>query len=115
MGTGARPLATDEISIGCRDRALAGGYRFAVGGQAHRASGLAPFETCVGEKLVEPLGNSIALDHLRTRHDPSPYTGRNLAAACDLRGGTQIAQPAIGTCPDEDPIKGRADDRRPVL
>src|ERR1700724_3716886 len=54
MGTGARPLAADEIAIGSRYRAQAGGHRFAIGGKAHRAAGFPPFEACVGEKLVEP-------------------------------------------------------------
>src|ERR1700682_3816128 len=52
MGAGARPLAADEIAIGGRDRALTGRYRFTVGGQTHRASRFAPFESGIGEKLV---------------------------------------------------------------
>src|ERR1700716_1544660 len=96
MGAGSRPLSADEIAIRCRDRALAGAHGFAVGGQAHGASGLTPFETCIREKLVEPFGNGVALDRLRTRHDPGAYTRRNLAAARDLGGGPQIAQAAVG-------------------
>ena len=47
-----------------------GGTRLAVGGEAHRAAGLAPFEAGVDEELVEPLGLGLALDGLRARHDP---------------------------------------------
>src|SRR5260370_12807369 len=96
MGTRTRPLAADEISVRSRYRALARCHRFAIGGQAHRASGLAPFEAGLGEKLVEPFGHRIPLDRLRARHDPGAHAGRNLAAARDRSRSPQIAQPAIG-------------------
>src|SRR6185436_13482440 len=64
MGPRPRTLAADKIAVGGRDRALAGGDRFAVGGKAHRTSGLAPFEASVDEDLVQPFGDRIALDGL---------------------------------------------------
>src|SRR5258705_2910443 len=69
MGAGARPLPADEIAIGRRDRALTGGHGFAIGGQAHRASRLAPFEACIDEKLVESFGYGVPLE-------PSPNPAR---------------------------------------
>jgi hypothetical protein len=92
VGAGARPLAADEIAVGGRDRALAGRHGFAVGGEAHRTSGLAPLKPCVGEKLVEAFGNGVPLDGFRTRHHPGAHAGRDLAAARDLGGRAQIAQ-----------------------
>src|SRR6476659_10134980 len=56
MGARPRALTADKIAIGGRDRTLAGGHRFAVGGKAHRASGLTPFKTCIGKDLVESFG-----------------------------------------------------------
>src|SRR5437868_3073215 len=95
---GARPwaLAADKIAVGGRDRALTGSNRFTVGGKTHRASGLAPFEAGIGKDLVQPFGDRIALDGLRTRHDPGTDAGSNLAAARDLGGGPQITEPAVG-------------------
>src|SRR5947207_5790208 len=93
MGARPRPLAADKIAVGRRDRTLAGRNRFTVGGKAHRAAGLAPFEPGIGEDLVEPFGDCIALDGLRTRHDPGTDAGGNLAAARDLGGGPQITEP----------------------
>src|SRR5258708_12850445 len=55
MGTRTRPLAADEISVRSRYRALARCHRFAIGGQAHRASGLAPFQPPLVQNLVEPF------------------------------------------------------------
>src|ERR1700687_1858488 len=95
MGTGLGPLAADEIAIRGRNRALAGSHRFAVGGEAHRASGLTPFETCVDEELVESFGHCFAFHRLRTRHDPGAHAGRNLAATRDRGRRAQITQPAI--------------------
>src|SRR5258707_1016801 len=68
MGARARSLAADEIAVRSRDRTLAGRYHFAIGRETHRASRLAPFETCFDEKLVEPFGDRVALDRFRTRH-----------------------------------------------
>src|SRR5262245_37773834 len=70
MGTRPRALAADKIAVGGRDRPLTGSNRFAVGGKTHRASGLAPFEPGIGEDPVQPFGDRIAFDGLRTRHDP---------------------------------------------
>src|SRR3954449_12754719 len=78
MGTGPRPLAADEVAIRGRDRALAGGHGFAVGGEAHRASRLAPLESRIDEKLVEPLGNCIAVHRLRSRYEPRTPAGGDL-------------------------------------
>src|SRR5882672_10438621 len=96
MGTRPRALAADEIAVGGRDRTLTGSNRFTVGGKAHRASGLAPFEAGIGKDLVQPFGDRIALDRLRARHDPGTDAGGDLAAARDLGGGPQIAEPAVG-------------------
>src|SRR4051794_29574919 len=54
MGARPRTLAADKIAVGGRDRALSGGDGFAVGGKAHRAAGLAPFEAGIGKDFVEP-------------------------------------------------------------
>src|SRR4051812_38489385 len=104
MGAGTRPLAADEIAIRGRDRALARRYGLAIGGQAHRAAGLPPFEAGIDEKLVEPFGHGIPLDRLRTRYHPGAHARRYLAAARDFGRGTRIAQAAISARPDEDHI-----------
>src|SRR5213592_979031 len=96
MGTRPQALAADKIAVGGRDRALTGGYGFTVGGKTHRASRLAPFESGVGKDLVQPFRDRIALDGFRTRHDPGTDACGNLAAARDLGGGPQIAEPAVG-------------------
>src|SRR5215207_8875937 len=95
MGTRPRALAADEIAVGGRDRTLTGRDGFAVGGKTHRASGLAPFEPGIGKDLVQPFRDRIALDGLRTRHDPGTDARCNLAAARDLGGGSQIAEAAV--------------------
>jgi hypothetical protein len=112
MGSRAWPLAADEIAIGSRDRTLARRDGLTIGGKAHRTSGLAPLEARVGEEPVQPFGNGLALDRLRTRHDPGAHAGRDLAATRDFSGGAQIAEPAIGAGADEDPVDRRAGDRR---
>src|ERR1700733_7258386 len=70
MGAGTRTLAADEVAVGGRDRALAGGYGFAIGRKAHRATRLAPFKAGLGENLVEAFGDRVAFDGLGARHDP---------------------------------------------
>ena len=92
-----------------------GATDFAVGREAHRAAGLAPFEAGLGEELVEPFGHRVALDGLGARHHPGADAGRDLAAARDFGGGAQIAEAAVGAGADEDPIDRRAGDRRAGL
>src|SRR6185437_6014989 len=92
MGARPRALATDKIAVGGRDRTLTGSNRFTVGGKTHRASRLSPFEPGIGKDLVQPFGHRIALDGLRTRHDPGTDARCNFAAARNLGGGPQIAQ-----------------------
>src|SRR5258708_21893886 len=111
MSARPRALAADKIAVGGRDRTLTGRDGFTVGGKTHRASRLAPFEAGIGKDLVQPFGDRIALDGLRTRHDPGADAGRYLAAARDLGGGPQIAEPAVGARPDEDPIDRCTSDR----
>src|SRR5580700_1722551 len=112
MSAGPRALPADEITVRRRDRTLAGRDCFSIGRKTHRATGFAPLESGFGEELVEPFSNRLALDRLRARHDPGPYTGRNLAAARDFGCGAQIAQPAVGAGADEDPIDRCAGNRR---
>src|ERR1700682_1546381 len=112
MGSGPGSLAADKVAIGGGDRTLAWRHGFAVGGETHRASGLAPFEAGIGEKLVESFGDRVALDRLRAGHDPGPHTRCNLAATNDFGSGAQITQAAIGAGADEDPVDWRAGDRR---
>src|SRR5258708_837434 len=64
------------------------------------------------KSLSSPSATASRLNRLRTRHDPGTHAGGNLAASCDLGGGTQVAQPAVGARSDEDPIHRCADDRR---
>src|SRR5207253_9634643 len=101
----------DEIAVRRRDRTLTRSDGLTVGGKTHRASRLAPFEPGIGKDLVQPFGDRIALDGLRTRHDPGTDAGGNLAAARDLGGSPQITEPAVGARPDEDPIDRRTSDR----
>src|SRR6185437_12034290 len=55
MRARARSLPADEIAVRGRDRALAPRHRLAVGGEAHRAAGLAPLESRVAEDAIEPF------------------------------------------------------------
>src|SRR5439155_23399633 len=91
MGTRPRAMAADNIAVGGRDRTLTGSNRFTVGGKTHRTSWLAPFEPGIDKDPVQPFGDRIALDGLRTRYDPGTDARCNLAAARDLGGGPQIA------------------------
>src|SRR5262245_60622224 len=61
MRSRPRPLAADKVAIGGRDRTLPRRDRLAIGGKAHRAARLAPFEARLDEHLVEPFGDRIAL------------------------------------------------------
>src|SRR5581483_8046048 len=72
-----RSLTANEIAVGCRNRALSGGNRLAIGGETHRAAGLAPFESGLGEDLVEAFRHRVALDVFRTRHHPGLHAGRH--------------------------------------
>src|SRR5215218_5766540 len=70
MGARTGALPADEVAVGRRDAALPRRHALAVGGDAHRAARLAPFEAGVLEDAVEPLGLGLALHALRARHDP---------------------------------------------
>src|SRR5690242_16618595 len=59
MRSRPRPLAADKVAVGGRHRTLPRRDRLAIGGKAHRATGLAPFEACLDEHLVEPFGDRI--------------------------------------------------------
>src|SRR4029450_13540267 len=81
MGARPRALATDKIAVGGRDRALTGGYGFAVGGKGHRKSRVPAREGGIGKDIVEPFGDRITLDGFRARHHPGTDARGHLAAA----------------------------------
>jgi hypothetical protein len=84
-------LTADKIAIRCRNRTLARTHGFTVGGKAHRAAGLAPFETGVCENLLEPFGGSLSFDDLGARYDPRTHARGHLATSNDVRRSTEIA------------------------
>src|SRR5262245_42090641 len=49
MRTRPRPLPADKIAVGGRDRALPRRDRLTIGGKAHRAARLTPFEARLNE------------------------------------------------------------------
>src|SRR5258706_10240730 len=61
MRAAAAALPALRISIRCRRAALAGFEPVIVPRQAHRASGLAPFETGVAENPVQAFGFRLRL------------------------------------------------------
>src|SRR5260370_40786067 len=90
MRARARSLPADEIAVRGRDRALAARHRLAIGGEAHRAAGIAPREAGRGEDAVEAFGLGLALDILRAGHDPGAHMRADRAAPGHLGGGPQI-------------------------
>src|SRR5262249_16897724 len=94
VGAGAGTLATDEVAVGGRYAALPRRHALAVGGDAHRAAGFAPFEAGVLEDAIEPLGLGLALHALRARHDPGIDVRRFLPALGYGRGGAQVGDAA---------------------
>src|SRR4051812_760 len=93
--TGA--LAADEVAVRGRDRPGAGRHALAVGGDAHRAPGLAPAEAGFTEQLVETFGLRFALYSFRARHNPGRHTFCDLPAACDAGRLAQIREAAVRT------------------
>src|ERR1700733_10714495 len=96
MSPRARSLTADKITVGGRDRPLAGRDGLSVRRHTHRTSRLTPFEAGIDKELVEAFGLRITLDSLGARHDPGANARRNLAAPRDRSGSPQIADPAIG-------------------
>src|SRR4029453_16985323 len=111
MGARAGALPADEVAIGRRDAALARRHALAVGGDAHRAAGLAPFEAGLLEDAVEPFGLGLTLHALRARYDPGVHMRRFLPALDDRRGGAQVGDAAVGARADEHPVDLGALDR----
>src|SRR5471032_1474283 len=70
MGAHAAALTADEIAVRGRGDALPWHAHVAVDGDAHRASGLAPFEAGIDEDLVEPFLLGLLLDQARARDHP---------------------------------------------
>src|SRR5580704_16136181 len=111
MGARAGALAADEVAVGGRHAALARWHPLAIGGDAHRAAGLAPFEAGLAEHAVESLGFGFALHPLRPRHDPGGDVGGLVAALGDGRCGAQVGDAAVGAGTDEHPVDPGALDR----
>ena len=111
MGAGAGALAADEVAVGGRDAALAWRHPLAVGGETHRAAGLAPFEARLGEHAVQALGFCLGLDAHRAGHDPGGDMIGLVPALHDLGGGAQVGDAGVGAGADEHPVDLGAFDR----
>src|ERR1700735_5134300 len=99
-----RPLAADEIAVRGGGAALARRHGLAIGAEAERAPGLAPFEARRREDAVEALRLGLALDEAAARDDPGQDAIRNLPPIGNLGGGPEILDPAVGAGADEDAV-----------
>src|SRR5438270_11773824 len=68
VGAPAGALPPLEVAVRGRCAALARREHVRVHAEAHRAAGAAPFEACVDEDPVEPLGFGLELHLRRARH-----------------------------------------------
>ena len=75
---------------------MAGLAAITVHGNAHRATGLAPFGTGEAENFIQPLGFCLVPDADLAGHDQHAKSRRDLAAAHDAGGDAQIADARIG-------------------
>src|SRR6202042_480355 len=100
MGARARALPAAEIAVGGRGAAFAGRHYVAVDADAHRVSGVRPFETGIAEDAVETFLFGLPLDGRRAGRDQS----RHLALASGEHGGgrAQIFDAGVGAGADED-------------
>ena len=106
MSARARSLAANEIAVGRRGAALAGGQRVAVRAEAHRTAGVTPFESRVDEDLRQTLGLGLGLDDARAGNNPCGHAGCDLSSTKHGRGGSQVFDAPIGAGADEDPVDG---------
>ncbi len=104
MGAAALALPSLEVAVGGRGGSLAGGQLVRVHPEAHRAAGVPPLGTGLGEHLVEALRDRLEGDPYRARHDEHPYAVGDPAAPYDLGGGAQVLDAPIGAGTYEDGV-----------
>ena len=104
MGTPAVALSTFEVAVAGGCAALTRFEFVGVHGQAHGATGLAPFETRGLENLVQALALGLRFHQARARHDHGKFdvASHFLTEVLDDGGGfTHILDTAVGTRTDE--------------
>src|SRR5262245_34484474 len=94
-----------EVAVRGRGAPLAGREHVRVHSEAHRAPGVAPFETRRLEDTVETFVLGQLLHDRRARDDHRP-DARVDALACDNgRGGSQVLDPRVRARADEDAVE----------
>ena len=86
------PWRPTKLRLEVETLRCAGRHALAVGGEAHRAAGLAPFEAGVEEDAVQPLGLGLALDALRAGHDPGGHVSRPCAGPCAIAAAARRSE-----------------------
>src|SRR5436190_22514881 len=104
-----------EIAVGRRGAALAGAEHVSIHAEAHRAAGVAPFETGFAKHAIQSLALRLRLHALRSRHDHRADARRDVPAAHDASRRAQIFDPRVGARSQKDPVDGDALECRPRL
>src|SRR5580658_10902670 len=95
MGTPPSPLTALEVAVRGRGTTLSHRQLVRIHGQAHRAPGLAPFESGRGEDLVETLRFGLVLDPVRTGHDKRSHARVDMPTLQDRRGSAQVLNAGV--------------------
>src|SRR5438445_7523762 len=101
MCASATALAAFEIAVAGRSTAFAIGEYVVVHREAHRASGVAPFETGVDENLCQSLFLGLLFDLHRTGNDHRPDIAADVIAAGDACRFAEVLDTRIRTRSDK--------------
>ena len=112
MRAAAGSLPSLEVPVGCGDRAFARRHDIASRRDAHRATGLPPFESGLDEDFVQSGRFGGGFDMGGAGHDQGLYARRDLASLGDSGSGFEVGQAAVGAGADERDVDRRAGDRR---
>src|SRR5213082_1434441 len=88
-------LPTLEVAVRRRCAALPRRERVGVHPQAHRAAGVAPLRTGLGEDAVQALLLGLLLHEHRSRYDENSHARCDAATTQHLCGRAQVFHPAV--------------------
>src|SRR3954470_12075058 len=104
MRSAAFPLPSLEITIGRRRAALSRAEHVGVHAEAHRAAGVAPFESGIAKHAVESFLLRLRFDALRSGHDHRARARRDVPAPDDAGCRAQILDPRVRARAEEHAI-----------
>ena len=110
-----RPCLPSKLRFDVEAAALAGGQNVVVHGQAHGASGVAPFETGLLEDTVQALFLGLELDQTRAGHHHRLHPPVDLPSRHDRGRGPQVLYPGVCARAEEHPVEMDVGYRRPCL